>query len=163
MEFGIIYPLYRGAKIRAYACIHASQKSDGGQVDGGMGELYDRPDQITLPGEQCVRNSRFWIFRQKWTFRILWGAVLIVPIGVGDPSDRRWNWDRKMTIDSVEICDVLRGTWQVWSKGYPSYGPILPKRKWSRIPRTVGDRAKEFGYELASENKGARIPNQPSR
>ena len=38
------------------------------------------------------------------------GAVLIVPLGVAGPSDRRWNWGRKMTICGVEIGGVHCGT-----------------------------------------------------
>ena len=60
----------------------------------GLGELGDCPDSITLLGGAARSEFGILDFQAEVDRLGPMGAVLIVPIGVADPSDRRRRWDR---------------------------------------------------------------------
>ena len=70
-----------------------------------------------------------------------------------------------MTIDGVDIGDILCGTRQAWRIGYPAFETILPKNKGSRALETIGTRANECTHDLDSGNKGGfgAARNRPIR
>ena len=126
----------------------------------GIEELAASPDQITLLGGAVISEFEILDFQEEVGRLGRMGTVLIVPIGVADPSDRRWGRYREMPPGGMDMGDVLCGEWQVWRKGYPAYETITPKSKGRRALSTIGIRAGECGCDLASENKGELRPRE---
>ena len=44
-------------------------------------------------------------------------SVLVVPMGVANPSGRSWDWSHTYTIDGVDFGDSMGGTWRIWMEG----------------------------------------------
>ena len=78
-------------------------------------------------------------------------AILLVPTGVGLPSDMRWEWTHKLVVDSCMFGDVVAAEWTVllYMPGLEEgEGPDL-----SHVPkRVLEDAMRESGFFVGLES-----------